>query len=224
MNNNNSLENIHLYNIDTSNRELYLYPYIDGEDEDPCVDYRCAIPLEKNLRFLDAQSLDPILIHMHLPGGYWEDAMGMYDAITHCRSRTIILAYAQVESASSIIFQAPSLRILMPNTYVLIHYGTFGAPASDHPRTAINSVEWNQKESDKMINIFTEKCLNSPISKEKKWKKMIVKKHIISQLTNKGDWILSAEEAVYYGFADGILGSKKFPNIDYIKNLIKKIK
>jgi ATP-dependent protease ClpP protease subunit len=222
MANNLTVNNIHDYNIDISNREIYLHPYIDGADEDPCVDFRCAISLEKNLRFLDTQCLDPIIIHMHLPGGYWEDAMGMYDAIKHCRSRVAILAYGQVESASSIIFQAAALRILMPNTYVLIHYGTFGAPASDHPRTAINSVEWNQKESDKMINIFTDKCLDSPIAKDKKWKKMIIKKHIISQLTNKGDWILSAEEAVYYGFADGVLGSRQYPNIDYLKTKVKR--
>ena len=73
-----------------------------------------------------------------------------------------------------------------------------------------------------MIDIFTEKCMNSRICKEKNWKKMIVRKHIVTQLATKRDWILDAEEAVYYGFADGILGSKKYPNIDYIKNLMKK--
>jgi ATP-dependent protease ClpP protease subunit len=53
---------------------------------------------------------------------------------------------------------------------------------------------------------------------------MMAKKHIVSQLANKCDWILTAEEAVNYGFADGILGSKKYPNIDYIKNYTKKQK
>ena len=51
----------------------------------------------------------------------------------------------------------------------------------------------------------------------------MAKKHIISQINNKSDWILTAQEAVDYGFADGLLGTKKFPNIDYLKNYAKKI-
>ena len=81
----------------------------------------------------------------------------------------------------------------------------------------MSSFQWSEKESNKMIDIFTDKCLNSPMAKEKNWKKMIIKKHIMSQLANKSDWILDAEEAVYYGFADGVLGDRKFPDIDKIK-------
>ena len=46
----------------------------------------------------------------------------------------------------------------------------------------------------------------------------MARKHIISQLDNKSDWILNAEEAVYYGFADGVLGDRKFTTIDRLKN------
>jgi ATP-dependent protease ClpP protease subunit len=83
-------------------------------------------------------------------------------------------------------------------------------------------VQWSEKESEKMIEIFTEKCISSRIAKEKNWKRMIVRKHIVTQLATKRDWILTADEAVHYGFADGILGSKKYPNIDYLKTIIKK--
>jgi ATP-dependent protease ClpP protease subunit len=64
--------------------------------------------------------------------------------------------------------------------------------------------------------------MEGPVAKEKNWKRMMAKKHIVSQLANKCDWILNADEAVYYGFADGVLGSKKFPNIDYLKTYLKK--
>ena len=70
-----------------------------------------------------------------------------------------------------------------------------------------------------MIDIFADKCLSSPLAVGKNWKKMIIKKHIMSQLAAKSDWILDADEAVYYGFADGVLGSKKYPNIDSLKKL-----
>ena len=73
-----------------------------------------------------------------------------------------------------------------------------------------------------MINIFTDKCADSPLIKEKKnWNKYIIKKHIMSQLANRSDWILDAEEAVHYGFADGVLGDRKFPNIDSLKKYKK---
>ena len=32
-----------------------------------------------------------------------------------------------------------------------------------------------------------------------------------------GDWYLSANEAVYYGFADGVLSTRRFKDIDSIK-------
>ena len=48
-----------------------------------------------------------------------------------------------------------------------------------------------------------------PFSRSK-LEKMMVKRHIVSQLDSKSDWILDAEESVDYGFADGVLGSENF--------------
>lgn len=206
--------NIHNFNIDTKNREIYLHSYIDSEEESG-VDHKSAITFEKNLRYFNTISNDPILVHMHLPGGDWEDCMGIYDTIKHSRSKTVILAYAKVQSASSVIFQSADVRILMPNVNMLIHYGSISI--DDEHKAAISSLQWSEKESSKMIDIFVQKWLLSPMAKEKNWKRPLARKHIQSQLANKTDWILSAEEAVYYGFADGVLGSKKYPNIDSLK-------
>ena len=146
----------------------------------------------------------------------------MYDAIEASKAKVIILSYARAESCSSVLLQAGDLRILMPNTNMLIHYGSFSLDG-EHSKAAASSIQWNERECDKMIEIFTDRCINSSIYKEKNWKRMMAKKHIMSQLASKCDWILTADQAVNYGFADGVLGSKKFPNIDYIKNLMKKI-
>lgn len=221
-NNNNNAEsdlyNIHTFGLDIKNRELYLHSSLDNEDESG-VDYKTAVTFEKNIRHLNLMSNEPILVHMHLPGGVWEDGLGIYDTIVNSKAKIIILAYAKVESASSIIFQAASKRILMPNTHMLIHYGSLSID-NEH-KAAMSSFQWSEKESNKMIDIFTAKCLDSPMASEKNWKKMIIKKHIMSQLANKSDWILQAEEAVHYGFADGVLGDRKYPNIDTLKNKIK---
>ena len=206
---------VHSYNIDVKNREIYLHSYIDGEEEGG-VDYRSAIYFEKNLRYLNLLSNDPILVHMHLCGGDWEDCLAIYDAISYSKSKTIVLAYGKVQSSSSVIFQAFKTRILMPNVNMLIHYGSISLD-SEHSKAASSNVQWNEQESDKMIDIFTDRCMNGLIAKEKNWKKMMAKKHIMSQLANKCDWILTSEEAMYYGFADGILGSKKYPNIESLK-------
>jgi ATP-dependent protease ClpP protease subunit len=212
--------NLHDYYIDIPNREIYLHSYLhDGEEAG--VDYRSAIIFEKNLRYLNTLSLDPILVHMHLPGGDWQDCLGIYDNIKISKSKVIIVAYAKVESSSTVLLQAADLRILSANTNFLMHYGSISVD-NEH-KAALSMVQWSEKESEKMIDIFTEKCMNSKICQEKKWKRMMVKKHIVTQLATKRDWILTSDEAVNYGFADGVLGTKKFPNIDYIKNYAKKL-
>lgn len=213
--------NLHNYNVDIPNREIYLHSYFSDSESEPGVDYRSAIIFEKNLRYLNTLSLEPIIVHMHLPGGDWQDCLGIYDNIKASKSKVVIVAYAKVESSSSVLLQAADLRILSSNTNFLIHYGSISVD-NEH-KAALSMIHWSEKESEKMIDIFTERCINSKICKDKNWKKMIVKKHIINQLATKRDWILTSEEAVDYNFADGILGSKKFPNIDYIKNYAKKL-
>lgn len=210
-----NISNIHDINIDIKNREIFLHSYTSCEGEEPGVDYRAAINLQKNLRILELINKDPIIIHMHLPGGDWSDCLGIYDTIKNCQSKTIILAYAKVESSSSIILQAADLRVLMPNTHVLLHYGSISLD-TEH-KAATSNLRWSERESEKMLEIFTDKCLHSPIASEKNWKKMMIKKHIQSQLSNYSDWIMSSTEAVYYGFADGILGSSLYPTIDSLK-------
>jgi ATP-dependent protease ClpP protease subunit len=217
-----NLQDIHDYSIDMRNREIYLHSYFSNDDNnEPGVDYRSAITFEKNLRYLNLLSLDPILVHMHLPGGDWQDCLGIYDNIKNSKSPVVIVAYAKVESSSTVLLQAADLRILSANTNFLVHYGSISVD-NEH-KAALSMIQWSEKESEKMIDIFTERCMNSKVCKEKKWKKMMVKKHIVTQLATKRDWILSSDEAVDYGFADGVLGSKKFPNIDYIKNYMKKL-
>lgn len=214
------LANLHNYGIDIDNREIFLHSYFTEGDDESGIDYRSAVNFEKNLRFLDSISSDPILIHMHSPGGDWSDCLGIYDSILQCNSPVGCIAYSKAESASGIIFQAADLRILMPNSYMLIHYGSLSLDG-EH-KAAMSNIQWNEKEAKKMLDIFTEKSSTSPMAKEKEWKKSAVKKHITAQLSNKSDWILTAEEAVYYGFADGVFGETPFSTIEVIKRKLSK--
>jgi ATP-dependent protease ClpP protease subunit len=213
--NDSEINDIHNFNIDIKNREIYLHSSLDGADEGG-VDYRSAVIFEKNIRYLNILSSDSILVHMHLPGGEWQDCLGMYDAIKLSKAKIIILAYAKAESCSSVLLQAADLRILMPNTNVMIHYGSFSVDA-EHSKAAAAGIQWNERECEKMVDIFTDRCMESELAKQKNWKKMMARKHITSQLANKCDWILTSNEAVEYGFADGVLGSKKYPSIELLK-------
>lgn len=206
-----SLHDIHNYNIDIDNREVYLHSSFDTEEENG-VDYRSAIVFEKNIRYLNLISLEPIIVHMHLPGGDWQDCLGIYDTIKNSKAKIGIIACAKVESSSSVLLQAADLRVLSLNTNFLIHYGSISVD-NEH-KAALSTIQWSEKESNKMIDIFTERCMNSKIAQEKNWKKMMTKKHIITQLATKRDWILTSEEAVYYGFADGVLGNRQYPSLD----------
>lgn len=210
------INQIHDLNLNIKSREIFLHSYEGGDDE-PGVDYRCAINLQKNLRILESMGTKPILIHMHLPGGDWSDCLGIFDAIQSCKSKTTILAYAKVESSSSIILQAADVRVLMPNCHVLLHYGSIYLDA-DH-KAATSSLKWSERESEKMLELFAAKCAKSPIAKEKNWKKMMAKKHIQSQLSNYSDWIMTADDAVYYGFADGILGDNNYADVESLKKI-----
>ena len=205
---------LHDYGILTASREIFLHASLYDGIEEEGVDFKSAVRFQKNLRLLSSISNDPIIVHMNIPGGSWEDGMSIYDSIKECPCYIAILAYGKVQSASSVIIEAADKRVLMPNTTFLIHYGSISLDSET--TVAVSTVEWSERETNKMINIFVENCKNSPICKEKKWKNSTtaIKKHIESQIKNKGDWILTAEEAVYYGFADDIFGSETCPTVE----------
>ena len=188
-------------------------------EEDNGVDFKSAVSLHKNLRYLNQTSCEPIIIHMHIPGGEWSDCMSMYDAIRLSPSPIAIIVYSRAESSGSIILQAADLRIMMPNAYTLIHYGSTFVDG-DH-KVAVSNLKWSQEEASKMVDIFTDKLMVSPMLKDKKWKRPNAKKHILSQLDNKADWILSPEQSIYYGFADAVFGSDEYTYVDDIIKYLK---
>jgi|APGre2960657404_1045060.scaffolds.fasta_scaffold00446_22 ATP-dependent protease ClpP protease subunit len=214
-----NIDQIHNYSIDIKSREIFLHSSLENGEEEGGIDYRSATFLHKNLRYLNTLSREPIIIHMHIPGGEWSDCMSMYDVIGLCESPVGIVVYSRAESSGSIILQGADIRIMMPSSYMLIHYG-FTSLDTEH-KAAVSSLEWSQKEASKMVDLFTDKFVESKLCKEKNWKRPIAKKHILSQLDNKTDWIMYPQECIDYGFADGILGSEEYPNIDSIKTYLK---
>ena len=209
-------ENMHSYNIDAKQREIYLHGHHGSFDDDPGVEYRMSTTFIKNIRHLDAQKNDPILVHMHSIGGNWGDGMAIYDAIKLAKSHVTILVYGQAESMSSIILQAADSRVMMPSSYFMSHYGS-----SDCSGSYLDAQNWAKFEQvilEQMLDIYTGRCTKGKFFKEhyKTVTPEKVKGYIRRKLKS-GDWYLNAHESVYYGFADVVITNKKYGSIDSLK-------
>jgi ATP-dependent protease ClpP protease subunit len=133
-------------------------------------------------------------------GGEWADGMAIYDSIILCKSYVTIISYGQAESMSSIILQAADNRLLTPNSYFMAHYGS--TSLSCDYLNAINWMDFEKRLSNKMLEIYAKRCLDGEFFEGKDENQ--VKKYLSTKLKS-GDWFLEPAEAVYYGFADGVV-------------------
>lgn len=210
------ISDVNSYGIDVQNRELYLHSYISNSDDDPGVDYRMTVNFYKNLRILDTISNDPIIVHMHSIGGSWDDGMAIFDAICLCKSHVTVIAYGQAESMSSIILQSADRRVMMPSAYFMLHYGSLDC-VGDH-LSAQNYAKVDKKNTDTMLDIYAGWCVKAKYFKEHYTDPSFEKvKNYLKRKLKDGDWYLDAHEAVYYGFADLVLDTRRFNSINSLK-------
>ena len=64
---------------------------------------------------------------------------------------------------------------------------------------------WEDFCDKRMVEIYTEKCKSSNYYKDKKESQ--VRSDIKRKLDMKGDWFLTPDQAVHYGFADTVEGA-----------------
>jgi len=204
------IHDLHTFNINPDTRELFIHG-VDDDGEEPGVDYRMATILEKNLRFLQEASNDPILIHMHTIGGEWNDGIAMYDAIKHSTTHVTILAYAHARSMSSIIFQAADTRVMMPHADFMIHYGTMGMEAN--MISVISAVEWEKHLNEVMLDIYVKSCVKGAYFEHHGMDEDKIRKFLDGKIRQHQEWYINAADAVHYGFADGVLGDSNYPDI-----------
>lgn len=197
-----AVSDIHNYSIDFHNRELYLHGYITNTDEDPGVEYRMASSTIKNIRILDKTSDKPILIHMHSIGGNWNDGMAIYDVISKCRSHVTILVYGQAESMSSIILQAADHRVMMPHSYFMCHFGS--AIYEGSYLDVQNMAKFETTITQSMIDIYTKSAVTGKFFRDAEYSESRVRSYIKNKMKN-GDWYMTSEEALLYGFTDQVL-------------------
>jgi ATP-dependent protease ClpP protease subunit len=214
------LTDLNLFGIDEKRREIFVHRGTDDGEESLDVNHKMSSTFIKNLRLLDHTKGD-ILIHLNANrGGEWEDGIAMFDAIKHAKSYITVLIYGSACSMGSLIPQAADFRVIMPNAYMMCHYGEEGM--NDIHTNNVKYFEIAKKMADKMVNIYSSKVSESEYVKSRKLRyperfaKSLVKKKL-----DEGNWYLTSDEALHYGLVDAILGTELYPNIDFIHREFK---
>ena len=205
------LNEIHNYNVNIKTGEIYLHGYHTDSPEEPGVEFRMATQFIKNLHILSNQK--HILIHLHTIGGNWHDGIAIYDAVILAKTKTTMLGYGSVSSMSSVILQSAQTRVLMPNTEFMVHWG--GMSVEGNSLAVESSAKQNKKSNETMLDIYAERCAEGNFFKNNNRYKTVssVRNFIRKTINQNGDWYLTAEEAVDYGFADAVLGQKGYKDI-----------
>ena len=210
---------IHTYGLNTATREIYLHGhYGQGEEEESGIEFRMATTFIKNLHILQNKNHSSILVHMHTIGGDWNDGMAIYNAISLSPCHITILGYASVCSMSSIILQAADTRLFMPDTDFMTHFGE--SSSEGYSLSVISGSEYEKRLNNRMLEIYTDVCVQGNFFKEhyKSLTREKVKGYITRKMKSRGDWYLSAEEAIDFGFADGIIGQKNYEDLNTIRS------
>ena len=195
-------------------REIYLSGNSELEDAND-IDYVAATNFYKNLHELERHRKDEIVIHLHTIGGDWDDGMSIYDNILYSNCPITIIGHGSVYSIGTIIMQASKKRYLMPNCSFMIHAGTCSV-LGDH-KTAVSTMDYYKKLEDKMLDIYSSRCMNGPYFNGEGVSS--VKSFIKSKIDKIGDWYMTPEEAVEYGFADKVLTKREY---NYVRKIIKR--
>lgn len=168
------------FSVDEASRTLYLGSVYSNDDlEEAGVDHSMAERFIKGMHYLEKKNDRPIMIVMNNPGGNWYHGMAIYDTIKSSRCQCTITAYGYAMSMGSIILQAADSRIMMPNSRLMIHYGTEGA--FGHSKTFEKLAEETKRVNWEMENIYLDSILKKAGEMEKGYLEEIFSKLIKQQ-------------------------------------------
>ena len=179
-----SISDFHEHGICYESKTVELFGEINKEMKEKVI---------KNLHILD-QVTGEVTILLSSEGGDVSHGLAIVDAIRAMKNEVKIIAYEEVASMASVIFQAADKgkRFMMPSSYLMLHEGASGAIGKKKDR-----VEWNR-----LLEWHEKRCMDIYIGKIKE-KKTFTNKQLNAKLDK--DWILFPEEAISWGLCDKIL-------------------
>lgn len=201
----------HEFDISVESREIFLHDEIDSD---------VATRFIKNMRILGARSNKPVVIHQYSVGGDWSAGMAIFDIIYFFSCPVLFITHGCAASMGSVIPQSvrpgKGYRITNPNCDWLIHEGHI---FMDHTnRAAASTHEANKIATEKMYDVYVGSCRGAEYFKGEKDSK--IRAFLKRKLSSKEDWWISADEAVQYGFADGVLGAEGYETIEKIREYL----
>lgn len=113
--------------LEAASRTMYLGSKssdLDGNENG--VNHLMAEYFIKGMHVLESRNKKPITIIMNNPGGDWYHGMAIYDTIKCSPCEITIKVYGYAMSMGSIILQAAKHRLMMPSSRFMIHYGFGG--------------------------------------------------------------------------------------------------
>jgi len=183
------------YGVHVPTRTIYVGSVSDTSDGESGTDFQMAAFLTKGLWILDKAAPtgdQPITVVMNNFGGDEFHMFAMIDAVKRCHNHVTIIGTGAVMSAGSLIFQAADERVMSPNAYMMIHYGTWGT--HDHPKIARAWTKAGEKMDKKIAHMYLERIREKhPEYTYEQMDKLL-----------DFDTILTAQEAVALGLADRV--------------------
>ena len=202
------VSNFHDCDLDIKKNEIFLFPTevrAHGEmldTDEPGIEWTISNRFIRNLKLLE--QLNPnrdVLIHMKTCGGFWEEGMAIYDAIKAHPTYVTIINYTHARSMSSIIFMAGNLRFMTPHSYFMFHMGTIFFYGT--VKSAFSYIDFEKIVCQKqMLDIYCAALKEQGKYSRKSLAK--IREILQFQMDRKEEVYLTAEEAVEWGFADGI--------------------
>lgn len=194
-------DSLHNHWIDVESRELWLRGVDTAIEDEPGIEYMCATRTNMNLNLLRREGNDPVILHMQTCGGSYTEGMAIYDTIRSMPYHVTIVCYSPAESISSVILQAANLRLMMPNSYIMVH------PLQLQVEGDIYSV---QEELKRCIveNETLQEILISKMKTSMRYKNTLEDKYAIAkdmQRIVRGETYMSPKAAIYHNLADGIV-------------------
>jgi len=147
------------------------------------------------LLHLESESPEsPINLYLNSPGGSVTAMLAIYDTMQFISSPVGTAAVGQAGSSAAVLLAAgePGQRMVLPHARVVLHQPSGGVQGA-LPDLALHAKEIVRLRSQ-MESILARHSGRDP--------------EVIREDTER-DLVLSAEEAVAYGLADGILDSRK---------------
>lgn len=198
-----NIECIHSYNIDIENRVVYLSSEFSSDDyTESGTEHQMYNRFVKNMDLLNSTGNEPITIRSSNIGGDWYYGMAIYDIIKRSNAETYFYIDAYACSMGSIIPQGATKRYISKYADFLIHLGTFSL--SQELKSFKSTFKQYESKTPVMYDVYAERCVNGQFFVEKGLDKDATARYLEKMVDKHSEWWLTAEDAIYYGFADEI--------------------